>query len=590
MQKIIIGDAREVMKTLPDNLVHLIVTSPPYGNLKIYGDSEKEIGSPQTFEDYIQSLNQVWNECYRVLHDGCKLCVNLGDQYVSSQKSKSGGFEILPIQAHILSECHKRGWIFTNQFIWHKTTNVNSSGGATKVLGSYLFPRNGLGLTKYEYIIILKKPGKDPKPSPEIKEASKLTKEEWLKYFDSIWEIQGTSQKKFPAAFPIEIPRRLIKMYSFVNDTVLDPFMGCYSEDTEVLTYNGWMYFKDLKGNEKFVTLSTNGELEYQPALAHQKYYYEGEMYSITHRSCHLLVTPNHNMLIWSRSNREYRKIKSLELKNIQDISDTIWIPQSCRYIPINHIDRRLMYLLGLYVSEGFIARQKNRKVKYIIICQHQKRWNQIYKWLEGLDIQPKGNRQLKIKILPEILDWIIENCGEKAYNKFLSPYILNSDNLDALYEAMLFGDGCIATKSNLARYYTISPKLRDAFLEICLKLGYNSSYGSRLRKPSEIRGRSIKPKYPCWEISVRRSKFLKLKHRNHFFLSSYKGYVYCVTVPNHTLYVRREGRPCWCGNSGTTLVAAEELGRNGLGIELYENYALLAKERLPIIKIGGNI
>lgn len=219
--KIIIGDSRE-MKEVKDEAVHLIITSPPYWQLKDYGTRE-QIGFNDTYEDYINNLNLVWNECFRVLYKGCRLCINIGDQFARSVYY--GRYKIIPIRTEIIKFCETIGFDYMGAVIWQKPTTMNTTGGAT-VMGSFPYPRNGIIKIDYEFILIFKKPGIHPKVSKEIKEKSKLSKEEWNQYFSGHWNFIGEKQAKHLAMFPEELPKRLIKMFSFVGDTILDPFLG----------------------------------------------------------------------------------------------------------------------------------------------------------------------------------------------------------------------------------------------------------------------------------------------------------------------------------------------------------------------------
>ncbi len=218
---IIIGDSRR-MDDLKDESVHLIITSPPYWQLKDYGNGS-QIGFNDTYEDYINNLNLVWKECYRVLHKGCRLCVNIGDQFARSVYY--GRYKIIPIREEIIKFCETIGFDYMGAIIWQKVTTCNTTGGAT-VMGSFPYPRNGIIKLDYEFILIFKKLGDPSKVSREIKEKSKLTTEEWNEYFYGHWNFSGEKQDKHLAMFPEELPKRLIKMFSFVGDTVLDPFLG----------------------------------------------------------------------------------------------------------------------------------------------------------------------------------------------------------------------------------------------------------------------------------------------------------------------------------------------------------------------------
>ncbi len=219
--KVVIGDARW-MKEVDNESVHLIITSPPYWQLKDYGNG-KQIGFNDSYEDYINNLNLVWSECYRVLHKGCRLCINIGDQFARSVYY--GRYKIIPIRTEIIKFCESAGFDYMGAIIWQKVTTCHTTGGAT-VMGSYPYPRNGILKLDYEFILIFKKYGNPPVVTKEIKEQSKLTDEEWNQYFTGHWNFRGEKQDKHLAMFPEELPKRLIKMFSFVGDTVLDPFLG----------------------------------------------------------------------------------------------------------------------------------------------------------------------------------------------------------------------------------------------------------------------------------------------------------------------------------------------------------------------------
>lgn len=222
VHKIIIGDSRR-MDEVKDESVHLVITSPPYWQLKDYG-SKDQIGFNDSYQDYINNLNSVWKECYRVLQPGCRLCVNIGDQF--ARAVIYGRYKVIPIRTEITKFCESIGFDYMGGIIWQKVTTCKTTGGAT-IMGSYPYPRGGIIKIDYEFILIFKKLGKDQKPSKEIKEKSKLTKEEWNEYFNGHWNFAGEKQNGgHIAMYPMELPRRLIKMFSFYGDTVLDPFLG----------------------------------------------------------------------------------------------------------------------------------------------------------------------------------------------------------------------------------------------------------------------------------------------------------------------------------------------------------------------------
>jgi len=219
--KIIFGDSRKMNK-IADNSVQLIITSPPYWQLKDYG-VENQIGYNDSYEEYINNLNLVWKESHRVLENGCRLCVNIGDQFARSVYY--GRYKVIPIRTEIIKFCESIGFDYMGAIIWQKKTTSNTTGGAS-LMGSYPTPRNGIISIDYEFILIFKKLGKAKSPPKEIKEKSKLTKEEWKTFFSGHWNFGGIKQQEHIAMFPEELPRRLIKMFAFVGDTVLDPFLG----------------------------------------------------------------------------------------------------------------------------------------------------------------------------------------------------------------------------------------------------------------------------------------------------------------------------------------------------------------------------
>jgi DNA modification methylase len=219
--KIIIGDSRD-MGEVADVSIDLVVTSPPYWQIKDYGIAG-QIGHGQSLPAYLQDLYRVWRECFRVLREGGRLCINIGDQF--ARAAVYGRYKIIPLHAEFIHQCEHLGFDFLGAIIWQKKTTMNPSGGAT-VMGSYPFPPNGIVELDYEFIQIFKKPGPSKKVSTAIKEASRLTKEEWKEYFAGHWYFGGARQVGHEAMFPEELPRRLIRMFTFQGDTVLDPFVG----------------------------------------------------------------------------------------------------------------------------------------------------------------------------------------------------------------------------------------------------------------------------------------------------------------------------------------------------------------------------
>jgi len=220
--EIIIGDARH-MADLADASVDLAITSPPYWCIKDYGHPG-QIGYEQSYERYLADLRQVMAETLRVLRPGCRFAVNIGDQYLRA--SEHGRYHIQPIPADLTVTGRDLGFDFMGGIIWKKISTTKTSGGGA-LMGSIYYPRDGQVTYEHEFILLFRKPGKSQRPSPEVREQSRLTKEERLKWFRGVWDdVAPDRQRGHVAMFPVELPRRLIKMYSFWGETILDPFMG----------------------------------------------------------------------------------------------------------------------------------------------------------------------------------------------------------------------------------------------------------------------------------------------------------------------------------------------------------------------------
>jgi site-specific DNA-methyltransferase (adenine-specific) len=206
------GDSRR-LSAVGDETVHLVVTSPPYGTMKFgYGLSE-----------YADMLRGVVFECVRVLKPDGKLCINVNN-YVTSKK-EAGSRYIVPITRSV-QEWLDGTLIYMDEIFWFKNLPVH--GKRPKPLfGSYPYPANFLMSQRVEYVLVYRKPGNRPAVSREIKEKSRLAVEEWRDWTQNLWQIQTVqANDRHPAMFPPELPRRLIRLYSFVADTVLDPFVG----------------------------------------------------------------------------------------------------------------------------------------------------------------------------------------------------------------------------------------------------------------------------------------------------------------------------------------------------------------------------
>jgi site-specific DNA-methyltransferase (adenine-specific) len=274
IHNIITGDSRQ-MNLVPDKSVHLVITSPPYWQLKDYGTAS-QIGFHESYESYINNLNLVWNECYRVLHPGCRFCINIGDQFARSVYY--GRYKVIPIRTEIIKFCETIGFDYMGAVIWQKVTTTNTTGGAT-IMGSFPYPRNGILKLDYEFILLFKKQGTAPNPSKEQKELSILTKGEWNTFFSGHWYFAGEKQNGHIAMFPEELPARLIKMFAFAGDTVLDPFLG--SGTTSLAARKLGRNSVGYEINPDFIPIIKQKLGIYQADLSHTEYNFQQDSVTI---------------------------------------------------------------------------------------------------------------------------------------------------------------------------------------------------------------------------------------------------------------------------------------------------------------------
>ncbi|MCD6352524.1 MAG: site-specific DNA-methyltransferase [Armatimonadetes bacterium] len=212
------------MPELEDGSVRLVVTSPPYWSIKDYGHPG-QIGCGQSYEEYQEAVGEVLAEAHRALAPGCRMAINVGDQYLRARDH--GRYRVQPLGADITRLGQELGMDFMGAIIWRKITTTRTTGGCCW-MGSIYYPRDGHITYEHEYIILLRKQGRAPgPPSPEAKEKSRLTKEQRSAWFRGVWDdVAPARQQGHQAMFPVELPLRLIKMYTFWGETVLDPFLG----------------------------------------------------------------------------------------------------------------------------------------------------------------------------------------------------------------------------------------------------------------------------------------------------------------------------------------------------------------------------
>jgi len=212
------------MKFINDSSVHLVITSPPYWNLKEYENGANQLGVIDDYENFVDELTKVWKECYRILVPGGRVVCVVGDVCLS--RRKYGRHVVMPLHSDIAVSCRKIGFDNLNPILWHKISNASfEANNRTSFLGKPYEP-NAIIKNDIEYILMQRKPGGYRKPTTLQRKKSIMTKDDYDEWFKQIWELGGASTKNHPAPFPLELATRLVKMFSFYGDTVVDPFCG----------------------------------------------------------------------------------------------------------------------------------------------------------------------------------------------------------------------------------------------------------------------------------------------------------------------------------------------------------------------------
>ncbi len=356
----------------------------------------------------------------------------------------------------------------------------------------------------------------------------------------------------------------------------------CYDDKTELLTKDGWKYFKELKYKDEIATLNKNGFLEYHKPSNIISEAYSGEMYQIKSRSLNLLITPNHNVYIKKPTNHLFQKQKDFELYKISEVAHLTqisfkrnmkWQGTDKNYFVLpsmikgngwrkNTIEKEKIIpmelwleFLGYFLSEGCAVKKSNNR--WIIkIDQYQKanpiNYRKIKNCLKKLGYNFYSNEKY-FEISNKQLYLYLKKFG-KCDKKFIPKDILNlpSYKLKILLDALILGDG-YKKNENFFVYITTSSQLRDDIQELALKIGLVTTIATRKNRESYIKGRKIESFLTCYDVYISNNNKTPLINHNgnkNIEKKNYKGMIYCCKVPNNIVYVRRNGKSCWSGNS----------------------------------------
>ena len=224
LHQLYLGDARNLSFLEPES-IHLVVTSPPYWALKRYEDHPAQMGHMTDYEVFLHELEKVWQHVFRILVPGGRLVCVVGDVCLS-RRQNAGRHVVVPLHADICVQCRRLGFDNLNPIIWHKIANASYEvSNGSKFLGKPYEP-NAIIKNDIEFILMQRKPGGYRKPTDLQRELSRIKKSDFDQWFQQFWKITGASTREHPAPFPLELACRLVKMFSFVGDTVVDPFVG----------------------------------------------------------------------------------------------------------------------------------------------------------------------------------------------------------------------------------------------------------------------------------------------------------------------------------------------------------------------------
>lgn len=222
--QVVEADAR-ALSFIAFESVHLVCTSPPYGPLIQYPDHDGQLGNMASYEMFLDEMDKVWAECLRVLVPGGRVACVVGDVCIS--RRKGGRHHVLPLSADFQVRARKLGFDNLTPIRWQKVANIKlEASNSARYLGKPNLP-NGIVKNDLEHILFFRKPGGYRKPTEEMERRSRIETEEYMKWFSPVWtDVTGQLRRDHPAPYPLEIPRRLTRMFSFVGDTVVDPFAG----------------------------------------------------------------------------------------------------------------------------------------------------------------------------------------------------------------------------------------------------------------------------------------------------------------------------------------------------------------------------
>lgn len=476
--------------------------------------------------------------------------------------------------------------------------------------------------------------------------APKSNIEEWVDYVGKVWCVRTKNGivyvrrngkaywtgNSHPAKASFGLIERIYKHLEQLellkpNDVVVDFMAGCYDDKTEILTEDGWKFFRELTYTDSVCTLNQeNNGIQYQFPIRIIEKPYRGKMLLISSKQVNLAITPDHNMYVAKRQAQYKRRQWQFMLHSADTIyrrpvlfkKDGVWEGEDIEYFilpstiyngnsyqPQQLIQERSLAIepwlqfFGFWLAEGFTVREHGYTSG---VCNNNRiLLYEIQQILKDLGFNSTINLP-QVDIYSKQLFTYLTQFGH-AENKFIPQWIKNlpPNRLKTLLHWYARGDGYTSTdnrrNTNRLICWTSSTKLRDDLQEIALKVGWSANYNLATKKGEQNKmkdGRIITAQHDNWSVSFntrqntpinnsiynewvakRRGKNLKTRE----LWIDYDGMVYCVEVPNHVIYVRREGKPVWCGNSGRIPLLASMKGYSTVSIELESHFTKMIED-----------
>ena len=263
--RLLLGDSREIVAELPNESVHLAITSPPYWTLKKYREHPDQLGHVDDYDEFLEAIDLVWEGVRRTLVPGGRLVIVVGDVCLS--RRKFGRHVVVPLHAGIQEHCRVLGYDNLAPIIWHKIANARLEvANGSSFLGKPYEP-NAVIKNDIEFILFQRKPGGYRRPTLAARVMSVIPEELHREYFQQIWTLGGASTGKHPAPFPLRLAERLIRMFSFVGDTVLDPFMGTGTTNVAAATLG--RHSVGIEVEPSYFDMAASALNEVQPSQKH---------------------------------------------------------------------------------------------------------------------------------------------------------------------------------------------------------------------------------------------------------------------------------------------------------------------------------